>query len=226
MKTGEDGISAIKYQGTTSENAESLAQRAYRAVLSKIMDGTLRAREVVQEGKLASDLGLSRTPVREAVGKLEGEGFLVRNGRVVMVQELTLTDYLEILHMRRLLECEAAALAAEAGRIAEADLRALRQQIESLDDAAGAEAHWNLDTKIHNMIAGASGSRILAQTVSDLRQRTLLFGLDRLPGRLRNGRVEHLAIVDAILAGDRTGAAAAMRQHLDNTRAEVLGRLG
>lgn len=201
---------------------QSLAQQVYRAVLNQILDGTLSPKSVVHEGKLATMLGLSRTPVREAIGKLEGEGFLVRNGRTVMVQELTLSDYLEILHMRRLLECEAAGLAADQGRIAESELRRVRAEIEAIDESAGAEAHWLLDSTLHDLIARASGSRLLAQSVADLRQRTLLFGLDRLPGRLRNGRTEHLAIIDAILAGDRVEASAAMRRHLDSTRTEVL----
>lgn len=222
MDTNESDIAVAKADEVSREPAESLSRLAYRAVLGQILDGTLRPKAVVHEGKLATNLGLSRTPMREAIGKLEGEGFLVRSGRTVMVQELTLPDYLEILHMRRLLECEAAGLAAEPGRVAEAELRALRHQVEITDDSAGAEAHWTLDNRIHDLVARASGSRLLAQTVSDLRRRSLLFGLDRLPDRLRNGRFEHLAILDAIIAGDRVEAAAAMRRHLDGTREEVL----
>ncbi|MFE3837591.1 GntR family transcriptional regulator [Pseudogemmobacter sonorensis] len=222
MESSETDIVPARAEEYGREPNQSLAQQVYRAVLNKILDGTLSPKSVVHEGKLATLLGLSRTPVREAIGKLEGEGFLVRNGRTVMVQELTLSDYLEILHMRRLLECEAAGLAAEQGSIAGAELRRLRGEIEKLDEGAGAEAHWVLDSELHDMIARGSGSRLLAQQVADLRRRTLLFGLDRLPGRLRNGRAEHLAIIDAIVAGDRAEASAAMRRHLDSTRTEVL----
>ncbi len=218
-------ISVAREDGAARDSSESLSRLAYRAVLRQILDGKLKPKEVVHEGKLATDLGLSRTPVREAIGKLEGEGFLIRSGRTVMVQELTLADYLEILHMRRLLECEAAGLAAETGRASHADLRALREEIAALDEEHGAEAHWTVDSNLHDLIARASGSRLLAQTVADLRRRTLLFGLDRLPGRLRKGRDEHLAIIDAILAGDRAEAVAAMRRHLDSTRDEVLSSL-
>jgi DNA-binding GntR family transcriptional regulator len=222
METSESAIVPAKGDEGSGERGQSLARVVYQAVLNQILDGTLSPKSVVHEGKLATMLGLSRTPVREAIGKLEGEGFLVRNGRTVMVQELTLADYLEILHMRRLLEAEAAGLAAEQGRMSQADLLDLRARIDALDESAGAAAHWVLDTELHDTIARASGSRLLAQTVADLRRRTLLFGLDRLPGRLRNGRTEHLAIVDAIIAGDRAEASAAMRRHLDGTRDEVL----
>lgn len=222
METSESEIVPAKGDEGSGERGPSLARVVYQAVLNQILDGTLSPKAVVHEGKLATMLGLSRTPVREAIGKLEGEGFLVRNGRTVMVQELTLADYLEILHMRRLIETEAAGLAAEQGRMSQAELLDLRARIDALDESAGAAAHWVLDTELHDTIARASGSRLLAQTVADLRRRTLLFGLDRLPGRLRNGRTEHLAIVDAIIAGDRAEASAAMRRHLDGTRDEVL----
>jgi DNA-binding GntR family transcriptional regulator len=208
-----------------SPESDSLSRLAYRAVLKQIMDGELKPNEVVQEARLATDLGFSRTPVREAIGKLEGEGFVVRNGRTVTVQELTAADYFEILHMRRIIECEAAGLAAEPGRIDAFALHALRQEVESLDATDGVEKHWTVDGKIHSMIAEATGSRLLAQTVADLRRRSLLFGIGRRPGRLLSGKAEHLALIDAILSGDAMEAKAVMWRHLENMRAEVLRSL-
>ena len=205
--------------------SDSLSRVAYKAILKLIVDGALKPNQVIQEAKLAVDLGLSRTPVREAIGKLEGEGFVVRSGRTVMVQELTLTDYFEILHMRRLTECEAAGLAAAAGEAHKAELLALREEVELLDAASSVQDHWTVDAKIHHWIGQASGSRLLAQTISELRRRTLLFGLGRLPSRLMNGRTEHLALLDALIAGDAGEARAAMLRHLENMRAEVLRSL-
>jgi DNA-binding FadR family transcriptional regulator len=127
--------------------------------------------------------------------------------------------------MRRLIECEAAGLAATSGRIPEAELRALRQEVEAIDPNAGVEGHWALDARIHSMIAEAAGSRLLGQTLADLRRRSVLFGLGRLPGRLSNGKAEHLAIIDAVLAGDQDEAKAAMWRHLENMRTEVLRSL-
>lgn len=222
MESGENQTKEVDTGTGAPEPAQSLALQVYHVVMKQILNGTLSPKSVVHEAKLASMLGLSRTPVREAIGKLEGEGFLVRNGRTVMVQELTLSDYLEILHMRRLLECEAASLAADNGRIPDSELRALRERIEATDDDAGAEAHWELDNALHDLVARGSGSRLLAKTVAGLRRRTLLFGRDRVPARLRNGRAEHLELVDALLAHDAERASAAMRRHLDSTRAEVL----
>jgi DNA-binding GntR family transcriptional regulator len=218
----EDPLSDPASDATASEQTDSLSRLAYRAILKQIMDGELKPNHVVQEAKLATDLGFSRTPIREAIGRLEGEGYVVRKGRTVMVQELTISDYFEILHMRRLVECEAASLAAASGRINKAELVALRDQVETLANDAGVEDHWLLDCRLHDFIARASGSRLLAQTVTELRRRTLLFGLGRLPGRLTNGQAEHLALIDALLAGDPTVARDAMAKHLENMRSEVV----
>ncbi len=206
----------------------SLSRVAYDAVLRQILTGTLRGNDVVQEGKLAADLGLSRTPMREAIGKLEGEGFLVRNGRTLMVQELTLTDYLEIVHMRRCLESEAIAIAIDS--VGEPDftedfLQGLRDEFEALPLDAGQEAYWMIDTRLHGAILRASHSKLLHNYVLSLRQRTLLFGSDRQQARLEVGRDEHLAIIDALLARDREAAVAAMRRHLDNIRDDALRSL-
>ncbi|PZQ45875.1 MAG: GntR family transcriptional regulator [Rhodovulum sulfidophilum] len=206
----------------------SLSRVAYDAVLRQILNGTLRGNDVVQEGKLAADLGLSRTPMREAIGKLEGEGFLVRNGRTLMVQELTLADYLEIVHMRRCLESEAIAIAIESvGKpdFTEDFLRGLRDEFEALPLDAGQEAYWHIDTRLHGAILRASHSKLLYNYVLSLRQRTLLFGSDRQQARLEVGRNEHLAIIDALLARDKEAAVAAMRRHLDNIRDDALRSL-
>lgn len=203
-----------------SDQAGSLVQLAYGAVLAQILEGTLRGNELISEGKLATELGLSRTPVREAIGRLEGEGLIVRNGRALAVQRLTLSDYLEIHHMRKLLETESISLAV--GRIALADLKCLRAMVEEMGEDVSALDHWVLDDRIHNTIALASGSRLLAQTIADLRRRTRLFDRSRLPDRFEPGRQEHLKILDTLIAKDRAAAIEAMRTHLDGAKGAIM----
>lgn len=213
--------------GTDSANV-SLSRVAYDEVLGQILNGTLRSKDIVHEGRIAAELGVSRTPMREAIGKLEGEGFLVRSGRALQVRELTLADYLEIVHMRRTLECEAIGIAVEAvgqGDFSEALLRTLRDEVDGLPLDASHEAYWSLDTRLHGAIVDAAGSKLLSDYVRSLRQRTLLFWNDRPRSRLEVGRSEHLAIIDALLARDKPAAVAAMRQHLDNIRNDALRSL-
>jgi DNA-binding GntR family transcriptional regulator len=202
----------------------SLATIAYEAVIEQIMSGQLRSNDVIQEGRLASDLGLSRTPLREAMGRLEGEGLIVRSGRTLMVQGLSLTDFLEILHLRRLLEGEAVALAVR--NMSQEKLQELRDAVEALDEATiTPEAHWALDDDIHISIASASNSKLLAQTVADLRRKTRLFNLKKIPSRLYPGKAEHLRILDALIKRDRDEAVEAMREHLDNAKTAILKTL-
>lgn len=206
-----------------TEPNQTLAQTAYEAVLKRILDGTLAAGGPISEGRLAGDLGLSRTPLREAIGRLEGEGLMMRAGRSVTVRVLSLRDYLEVLHMRRLLECEAAGMAA-ASMPAET-IAALRARVMAMDGDVSSADHWEVDNAIHDGIARATGSALLARTVADLRRQTRMFGRDRIPGRFEAGREEHLRLLDALAARDADAAVAAMREHLDNAKNAIIAEL-
>lgn len=208
-----------------AQNSGSLVDVAYGQVLSQILDWNLPGGGVVQESRIAASLGLSRTPVREALGRLEGEGLLVRQGRILTVRRVAFNEYLDVLHLRRLIETEAAYLAC--GVIPDAELAALRRRVEEMDDpsAVSPAEHWALDDDIHLAIATASGNEMLARLVLDLRRRTRLFDLKRVPSRFQPGRTEHLAIIDALIAGDAAGARDEMRAHLENVKLSILSRL-
>lgn len=218
----EDGV---MYSATEAEGAGSLVDQAYEEVLGKILGRSLPAGEIVQESRIAAALGLSRTPVREALGRLEGEGLLVRQGRVLTVRRLALHEYLEVLQLRRLIESEAAFLACSA--IDEAELISLRSRVEAMSDrsAVTAAEHWALDDAIHLSIARASGNALLGRLVLDLRRQTALFDLRRVPGRFEPGRVEHLAILDALLARDAAAARDRMRTHIENVKLSIVSHI-
>ena len=198
---------------------------AYEAILSGIVTHRFLGGQVLQEAKLAATLNLSRTPVREALGRLEGEGLLQRDGRVLTVRSVTIKDYLEVLHLRRLLETEAATLAA--GNLEAEALLALRARVAALTDpkAITPADHWQLDEDIHLTIARGSGNDHLVQLIIDLRRMTRLFNLKKVPGRFFPGRDEHLELIDALLAGDAPRAAEAMRSHIDNVKKGILEAL-
>lgn len=212
-----------KHQLNTADSNQTLAQTAYEAVLARILDGSLAAGSQVSEGRIASDLGLSRTPLREAIGRLEGEGLMQRSGRSVTVRPVSLRDYMEVLHMRRLLECEAAGMAATS--IAPETVDALRKRVVAMRSTVSSAEHWELDDDLHDSIARATGSTLLTKTVADLRRRTRMFGRDRIPGRFEGGRVEHLRILDALAARDRDEAMEAMAEHLENAKNAILAEL-
>lgn len=214
----------LETPASTSDDS-SLSERAMVAIRRMIFTGDLPGGTVVQDRKLAEQLGLSRTPVREALGRLAGEGYLRRDGRLLTVQAVSVEDVMEILATRRLIEGETARLAA--GRLAPELLSGIRGAVEGMVDprAVSHDRHWRVDDLVHLSIAEASGNRLMSRLVKDLRERTRMFGLSRIPRRFDPGKGEHLAILAAIERGDGDGAGAAMQRHIDHARQGILDLL-
>src|SRR5215218_4696849 len=106
---------------------KSLSERAYCRLRDMILMGQLAPNTSLQERRLAEALNISRTPIREALSRLESEGLVVR--------QWTVQEYIEILNVRRLLEMEAAGLAA-AGRVTREEATRVRTAIHELMDAS------------------------------------------------------------------------------------------
>lgn len=204
----------------------NVTERTYERVLELVLSKELPPGDVLEERKLATALSVSRTPLRSAVSRLLGEGILARlsNGAVV-VRETGAADFLELLHIRRLLESEAAALAA--GRVPDPALQELRRRIQRIIKEARTrkEEHWTLDDELHDLIGEYAGNRVLAQTVSSIRRRARLCNIERVPGRLVPACEEHLAIIDALARGSSEQAREAMVTHLDRVRQNFLHSL-
>lgn len=202
-----------------SAGALSVTDRTYQLIFDMILSRELPPGHVLQERRLARTLNVSRTPLRAALSRLHGERMLNRlsNG-IVVVREFSASDFLELVHVRRLLESEAAALAA--GRVAPLRLRELRDRLIALMEHGGPTkgVQWNLDDDLHDTIAQASGNRSLAALICDIRRRVRMCNVERNPGRLLPACREHIAIVDALAAGDARKARSAMELHLDNVR--------
>ncbi|WP_233268298.1 GntR family transcriptional regulator [Pantoea sp. BAV 3049] len=197
---------------------QPLSQNAYDSVLHMIQTGAFRNGEVVNERRLAEQLGLSRTPVREALGRLEGSGYLRRSGRTLLVNGVELSEILEIMAVRILLEADAARNAA--GKMSAAKLADIRQRLMAMttSDQVSASSHWEVDDFLHLSIAETSGNKLSQRLIGELRTRTRMFGKEMVPMRFESGRDEHLAILDAIEAGDGERAAQAMVRHIEGAR--------
>ncbi|GBQ27401.1 transcriptional regulator [Gluconacetobacter azotocaptans DSM 13594] len=204
---------------------ESLAASAYGRLRTFLFSGELPAGALIQERRLAEQLGLSRTPVRDALSRLEGERLLSRNGRLLFVATVSVREIIDILHIRRLIEGDAARMAAT--RMTTAQIEAIRGAILGMEDGGLVtdDAHWANDDLLHRGIADASGNRELSRLIGELRQRTRMFGLTRLPERFDRGKDEHLAILDAIAARDCNAAEDRMRLHLDRARDAIISML-
>lgn len=208
-----------------------LAVQAYEQLLDMIMGGALEPGALIHERRLADALAMSRTPLRDALAMLEGEGLVERAGaKGLQVRRLDLVDFLEALAIRRLLEPDAAAAAA--GRVAPALIDSLAARLEELlrrrrdgerqPDRATTRA---VDEELHEAVAAAAGNRAMAAIIAQLRRRTQMFDLRSMPERLESTCREHLAILRAIAGGDAAASAQAMREHLDAVRGSIVARL-
>lgn len=198
-------------------------QDAYAAIRGQILRGERAGGEWLREGELAASLGVSRTPVREALRRLAAEG-LVRHepNRGVRVESWSLSDLDEIFSLRSLLEPWGTALAAASGL---ADVEELSRLADAMD-AAAAGPHPDVDTitqlnnRFHREIMLASGHGRLAQLVSSVVEVPLVWRTfsHYSPEAMRRSLAHHHEIVDALRAGDAAWAEAVMRSHVRAAR--------
>ena len=199
----------------------NLAEQAYLDLRNRIMTRRLPAGQPLIEERLARSLDLSRTPLREALIRLLGEGLLVKfEGSSYAVRRITAVEYFQSMKVRLLLEPEAAARAA--GQIAVSDAASLKTLITSLGKKKHqVEEHWAADDRLHGLIADASGNIVLARTIQSARTPARLFELTNPFQRVAVDCEEHLAILDAAVKGDAKAAARAMQRHLHNLEHEM-----
>jgi DNA-binding GntR family transcriptional regulator len=214
----------VNFTDGTPEKLVNLTDRAYEVVRKLILQRKLTGGEVLVEGRLAERLKMSRTPLREALLRLEGGGLLVRaNARSYAVRRITASHYFQCLQVRERLESQAVSLAL--GRISKADIQRLRQVIATLDLSQQGASHWQADDEVHGMFARTSGNEMLADTISHLRVLCRLFEVVDPFNRIEEDRSEHLAILDAYAAGNAKLAEEAVVAHLRNLARYTLSRL-
>ena len=196
----------------------SLRDQALTAIKQALITGQIVPGVVYSAASLAAELGVSNSPVREAMLALVDDGLMeaVPN-RGYRPVSLTDADLAEIAQVRELLEVPAAGLAAEiglGGRFAElSELAGLTEQSAAAGDLA---ANLAADRRFHLLLVGTCGNRRLTEMVARLRDQTRLYNLPALAasGALIASAGEHGPILDAIAAGDRAQAEALMRAHL------------
>jgi DNA-binding GntR family transcriptional regulator len=214
----------------TSHNArgagpESATLRAYQHIKQQVLTCQIPPGSMVYEGDIAEALGMSKTPVREALGMLAHERYIeVRPRRGYVVTHITLSDVKEMFHLRLLLEPAAARLTAV--NATDEHLERLRQLAARTaeHDYAGRVRHAHL---IHELLAEASGSVRLAQSligVLEESQRLYFIGIDLAELVERSGD-DHEALLEALEAGEADVAETVARDQVDRSRAIVLDRI-
>lgn len=202
-------------------------QAIVQSVLTEVFQGRLRAGQRLVAQELAVRLGVSQTPIREALIELAGVGVIdLLPNRGAVVRRVTPKDVREICQVRRVLEC--AATRGACGRIDLAVLHELAGEFRRLQTAPAAstpafiDQARAVDSRLHDLIAGSCGNAFLAQELGRLKTlfrafRDVAWQRDESRNdyrRLAEEAGEHLAIVEALLAGDAREAARAMGRHI------------
>jgi DNA-binding GntR family transcriptional regulator len=204
---------------------ETVGSAAYRLLREAILTGQISMGTRINELELATAWNVSRTPIRDALRRLEAEGLVQAvPGRGVMVPVLSLGDVDELYELREVLEARAARRAASsAGPELQARLNDLIRAFGASLKGADVDRMIAIDGDIHAAVAAASGSARLAQAVEAVRaqvqpikQRSF-----HVRGRAAKSLREMAKLVAAIRARDGVRAEAAMREHLASLRADL-----
>lgn len=210
----------------TRDGRPSYSARAYAVLKERVLTCVYPPGTALNEGRLAEELEISKTPVRQALAMLVHEGFvelLPRQG--YRVRDLSIADVQEIFNLRLLLEPAAAAMAAEHATAEQ--LHELRRLAEEEDDADDYQRFVTLSRSFHVRLAEASGNGRLASTLTHLleeMQRLYLSGIDLHVG-VRHERGEHRDLVAALLKGNHHLAHDIAARQVESSRERVMEAL-
>lgn len=211
------------------DSYKPLREIVFESMREAIISGVLKPGERLMEIQLADEMGVSRTPVREAIRKLELEGFVVMIPRKgAYVAGVTHKDVADVFEIRAALEGLAAGLAAE---------RATNEEIEEMErvllfnegEPKTLEQIVESDTGFHALVYKASRNDRLVQILANLREQIQRFRATSLavPGRIKNAIEEHRAIVEALANHDVEKAQELAANHIvtaENVMFEALSR--
>ncbi len=211
-------IGARKLTAATPNDLRSASRGefVFAALRDAIWEGRFAPGERVAEEEVARALGVSRTPVREALRRLQERGMLVVGaGRSLVVSELTKQQVLELYAMREILEGSAARFAAQHANTAEIDI--LHRLLDEFD-RHGEEPRQlvSLNRRLHSAICEAAHNRYLIQTLDGMHDALALLHNNtfRVPNRRNESDAEHRRIVSAIERRDPDEAEEAARHHV------------
>ncbi|MFJ4577923.1 GntR family transcriptional regulator [Streptomyces echinatus] len=208
------------------ERPGPLRERVYEALLELITTRALRPGQHLVESELAGHLGVSRQPVREALQRLNTEGWVdLRPAQGAFVHEPTETEADQLLSVHTLLEAEAARLAAaHADSAGIAVLEELCAEGEKAVAAEDVERAVALDAAFHAKVAEMAGNTVLARLAAQVDRRARWCCTPVARRRGRQSWIEHRELITAIAARDERRATRLMREHTEHTRRSRHGR--
>ena len=208
------------------ENYPSKTEKVYELLVDSITKRKLSSGQRLVEKSLAEKLGVSKTPIREALNRLKKEG-LIQGApyRGFFVAQILPKDVEEIYKLREVLEGLAARDASK--RINKGQIQQLKSIVESLENCIekkDLEGYSSLDLKFHNLLAAISKNQRLSQTMQLLQNQTriLMSTSVVLPGRVKSSLEEHKKIMTAVISHTADLAEQFARQHIKHVRKAVV----
>lgn len=201
----------------------------FKTLRKAILTGELKPGERLMEIHLANRLGVSRTPIREAIRKLELEGLVTmiprRGAEVAQITEKSMKDVLEV---RRALDALCAELACD--RISEEEMEKLEEAcagFEKATETGDTTVIAKADVALHDIIVAATGNQRLVQLVNNLAEQMYRYRFEYIKDKSQHERLieEHKMIYESIRAKDKKAAAAAARMHIDNQEKSVMRQI-
>lgn len=204
------------------ERPKSLRELALEYLRKRIVDGTFQMGQVLSERKISEELGVSKSPVREALAQLRDEGLVqIEPQKGARVFTLTVDEVIQICDFRQVIECASFELAMQrdpAGLAA--DIDKIVQKMAAKKGAGDEEAYIALDNEFHQLIFEHAGNDYLTASytryvgkISALRKL-----LSQLPKHTDLSFDEHSAIAKAVRKGDLMEVKALLAEHIDRTR--------
>ena len=203
-----------------------LGDEVYDQLVARLLSHQLAPGDRITVDALSRELGVSQTPIREALTRMEAGGVVVRThlAGYRVAAELDRAAFDDLVELRLLLEPLAASRAA--ARSTPPQLEALRELAAAMeaqesgpDGTQDYAAFAGLDARFHDALAEAAGSGLLREALGRLHTHLKLFRLSSGRRVLTEALAEHRAVLDAVAAGEADRAAAAMREHVERSAA-------
>lgn len=203
----------------------SLADQVFEKLENDILSGLYPRGEYLTEMKLCQELGVSRTPVREALRRLQQEHILEESGKGLMVLGITREDLQDILELRIRTEGLAAARCAEL--ITDEQLAKLKETLDLQEfylSKHDSDHIKGMDSQFHELIYRYSGSTVICDTLTPLHKKAQRYRKRSVENnsRAQASVEEHRAIYEAIAAHDPEAAAAAILRHTENAKKHIM----
>jgi DNA-binding GntR family transcriptional regulator len=207
--------------------SETLADQAYRIIKQSITNGDLKDKEQLPEEKLANNLGISRTPLRDALGRLAAEGLIIQQkGAPAIVASFTVEDSLEFLELRSLLEVYN--IEKIITKVTKKLIQDLKENIDGQEAAINEDNYKEfieLDREFHLILTSYNNNSELRKMIHRMNtgmNRAFLILSKTVPQSARDALVEHMEIVKSLEKRDVVEARKKMTVHMNNVEKRFL----